>query len=70
MSETQARSTEHLGVLKKWLKRFCAFQIELEFGSVGFGEEGKTGVRGENLLGASERTNNKLKQDMEQETGA
>ena len=36
MSGTQARSTEHLGVLKKWLKRVRAFEIELEFGSVGF----------------------------------
>ena len=26
---------EQLGVLKNWLKRFCVFQIELEFGSVG-----------------------------------
>ena len=47
-----------------------AFQIELEFGSIGFGEEGKTGVPRENLLGASDRTNNKLKQDTEQEIGA
>ena len=28
--------TEHLGVLKNLLKRVRAFQIELEFGSVGF----------------------------------
>ena len=28
--------TEHLGVLKNSLKRVRAFQIELEFGSVGF----------------------------------
>ena len=42
-------------------KRVRAFQIELEFGSVGFFEEkGKTGVPGEKPLGASERTNNKL----------
>ena len=39
----------------------CAFQIALEFGSVGFFlGEGKTGVRGEKPLGARERTNNKL----------
>ena len=41
-------------------KRFRAFQIELEFGSVGFWGEGKTGVPGEKPLGARERTNNKL----------
>jgi len=36
---------EHLGVLKNWLKRFCVFQIELEFGSVGFLRRGnETGV--------------------------
>ena len=38
-----------------------AFQIELEFGSVGFGGEGKTGVSEVKPLGARERTNNKLK---------
>ena len=27
---------EHLGILKNSLKRVCAFQIELEFGRVGF----------------------------------
>ena len=31
------------------LKRVRVFQIELEFGSVGFQGEGKTGVPGENL---------------------
>ena len=41
-------------------KRFRAFQIELEFGSVGFWGEGKTGVPREKPLGARERTNNKL----------
>ena len=40
-------------------KRVRAFQIELEFGSVGFWGEGKTGVPGEKPLGARERTNNK-----------
>jgi len=38
-------------------KRVRAFQIELEFGSVG---ERKTGVPGGKRLGARERTNNKL----------
>ena len=28
--------TEYVGVLRNSLKRVCAFQIELEFGSVGF----------------------------------
>ena len=37
------------------------FQIELEFGNVGFLGEGKTRVPGEKRLGAKERTNNKLK---------
>jgi len=32
----------------------------LEFGSVGFWGEGKTGVPGEKPLGARQRTNNKL----------
>ena len=41
-------------------KRFRAFQIELEFGSVGFWGEGKTGVPREKPLGARQRTNNKL----------
>ena len=36
------------------------FQIELEFGSVGFWGEGKTGVPGEKPLGAKERIDNKL----------
>ena len=36
------------------------FQIELEFGNVGFSEEGKTEVPGEKPLGARTRTNNKL----------
>ena len=41
-----------------------AFQIELEFGLVGFQGEGKTGVPGEKPLGARERTNNKLNPHM------
>ena len=36
------------------------FQIELEFGNVGFLGEGKTGVAREKPLGARTRTNNKL----------
>ena len=39
---------EHLGVLC-----VCAFQIELEFGIVGFQGEGKTGEPGEKPLRAS-----------------
>ena len=50
---------EHLGVLKNPFTRVRVFQIALEFGSVGFWEEGKTGTPGENLLGARDRTNNK-----------
>ena len=38
--------------------------VELEFGNVGFGGEGKTGVPGEKPLGANERTNNKLNPHM------
>ena len=38
-------------------KRGRASQIELEFGSVGFWEEGKTGVPGEKPLEARVRTN-------------
>ena len=40
---------EHLGVVKNSLKRVRAFQIELEFESVGFKRKGKTEVQGENL---------------------
>ena len=36
------------------------FLVKLEFGSVGFWEEEKTGVPGEKPLGAKEGTNNKL----------
>ena len=41
-------------------KRVRSFQIELEFGSVGFCGDGKTGESGEKPLGARKRTNNKL----------
>ena len=40
------------------------FQIELEFESVGFWGEGKTGVPGEKPVEAKERTNNKLNPHM------
>ena len=40
------------------------FQIELEFGNVGFWGEGKTGIPGEKPLGARTRTNNKLNPHM------
>ena len=42
-------------------QRVCAFQMELEFRSVGFCGEGKTRVPREKPLGARERTNNNLK---------
>ena len=45
-------------------ERVRAFQTELEFGSVGFGGEGKTRVPEVKPLGARERTNNKLKPHM------
>ena len=56
--------TKHLGVHMNSFKRVRAFQIELEFESVGFRGEGKTGVPGEKPLGAKERTNNKLNPHM------
>ena len=40
--------------------------VELEFGNVGFLEEGETGIPGERPLGAKERTNNKLNPHMAQ----
>ena len=49
-----------MGVVKNSLKHVRAFQIELEFESVGFKEEGGTEVLGEKPLGAKEKTNNKL----------
>ena len=47
--------TKHLGVLMNSFKRVRAFQIELEFGSVGFGGEGKTRVPEEKPLGGTEK---------------
>ena len=44
--------TEHLGVVKNSLKHVLAFQIELEFESVGFKGEEKTEVPVEKPLGA------------------
>ena len=55
---------KYLRVHMNSFKRVRAFQIELEFGSVGFWGEGKTGVPGEKSLGAKERTNNKLNPHM------
>ena len=52
--------TKHLGVHVNSFKRVRAFQIELDFGSVGFWGEGKTEVPGEKPLAVKERTNNKL----------
>ena len=40
------------------------FNLELEFGNVGFWGEGKTGVLGEKPHGAEKRTNNKLNPHM------
>ena len=37
----KSQPTEDLGVLKNSMKRVCAFEIELEFESVGFSGEGK-----------------------------
>ena len=51
---------EDLGVHKNSVKHARVFQIDLEFGSVGFYGEGKTGVPGQKPLGARERTNNKF----------
>ena len=46
------------------MKHVRAFQIELEFESVGFKGEGRAEVPGEKPLGAKEKTNNKLKLHM------
>ena len=62
--------TKHIGVHMNSFKRVRAFQIELEFGSVGFWGEGKTGVPGEKPLGARERTSNKLNPHMASTPGA
>ena len=56
--------TKHLRVHMNSFKCVRVFQIELEFGSVGFWGEGKTGVPGEKPLGARERTNNKFNPHM------
>ena len=40
------------------------FQIELEFGNVGFWGEGETGIPGEKPLGARTRTNNLTRQEV------
>ena len=56
--------TKHLRVHMNSFKCVRTFQIELEFGSVGFWGEGKTGVPGEKPLGAKERTKNKLNPHM------
>ena len=45
------------------------FLFELEFGSVGFWGEGKTGVPEEKPLGAGERTNNELNLHMASMSG-
>ena len=52
------------------LKHVLAFQIELEFESVGFKGEGRTEVPGEKPLGAREKTNNKLSVDAKIRTRA
>ena len=49
------------GALRKCAR---AFQIELEFRSIGFKGEGKTGVPGEKPLRVRERTNKKLNPHM------
>ena len=49
------------GALRKCV---CAFQIELEFGSIGFQGEGKTGVPGEKPLRVRDRTNKKVNPHM------
>ena len=46
-----------------------AFRTKLEFRSVGFCGEGKTGVPGEKPLGAEKRTNNKLNPHMTSSPG-
>ena len=51
--------TKHVGVHMNSFKRVRAFQIELEFGNVGFWGEGKTGAPGEKPRRARERTINK-----------
>ena len=52
--------TKHLAVLMNSFKCVCAFQIKLEFGSVGFWGKAKTRVTGEKPLAVRKGTNNKL----------
>ena len=56
--------TKPLRVLMNSFQYVHMFQIELEFESVGFWGEGKTGVPGEKPVEAKERTNNKLNPHM------
>ena len=56
--------TKPLRVLMNSFQYVRMFQIELEFESVGFWGEGKTGVPGEKPVEAKERTNNKLNPHM------
>ena len=61
--------TKNLRVHMNSFTRVLAFQIELEFGSVGFWGERKTGVPEEKSRGARERTNNKLNPHMASRPG-
>ena len=61
--------TKPLRVLMNSFQYVHMFQIELEFESVGFWGEGKTGVPGEKPVEAKERTNNKLNPHMASTTG-
>ena len=56
---------EHLGVLKNSLKRVRAFQIELEFGRVGF-YRGKPEYSDKNLSEQGREPTKKLSPDMVQ----
>ena len=55
---------KHRGVHVNLFKPVRVFQIELEFESVSFWEEGKSRVPGEKPLEARERTSNKLNPHM------
>ena len=44
--------TQEAPLTMKWFSGRSCIRIELEFGNVGFGGEGKTGVPGEKPLGA------------------
>ena len=61
--------TKPLRVLMNSFQYVHMFQIELEFESVGFWGERKTGVPGEKPVEAKERTNNKLNPHMASTTG-